>query len=274
MGLRRIVALSATVGVLGIAGAAGTAGVASAAEQTAPSAYGYVAGTTGGVISSWTGGKNLLSAAAPVAPSFDPAAKVPGNAAASVAPFTVDLPLNVELTGGAGALAVDTTANPTTGVSTAKASGATGHIGLRMTVEKLVDSIYDNTSNDVVKRILRGLKAAFADVKAEVKLSFSGFETRCQAGPAGTAATGDGSLATGGLTILVPGVNPIEIPFDSHWVSGKLFDLPGFVTAGTKVVHNLPDGGISVDAVSVNVLGQSANLGHVECHPGVPAGEQ
>jgi hypothetical protein len=275
MRLRRIVALSATAGLVGIAGTAGMAGTALAGQAT-PSAYGYVAGTSGSIFGKFPSGANLLSAAAPTAPESDPGARIPSNSAKSIPPFTINgLPIGIDAGGGAGVLAVDTNANPTTGVSTAKVSGVTARIGAKLTVEKLVDSIYDSVSDSRIKTALRMLKAGFPDANAEATFSFTGLESSCQAGPVGSPATGSAALTKGGLRIAVLGWAPIDVPFDSTLTGNRFLDpLSGQVTGATNVVNSLPDGGVSVDAVSFSVLGKTFNLGHVECHPGVAADDQ
>ncbi|WIV52985.1 hypothetical protein [Amycolatopsis nalaikhensis] len=246
------------------------------AEQATPSAYGYVAGTSGSIFGKFPSGANLLSAAAPTAPESDPGARISSNSATSIPAFTIDgLPIGIEAGGGAGVLAVDTNANLTTGVSAAKVSGVTARIGARLTVEKLVDSIYGSVSSDSVKTVLRMLRAGFPDASAEATLSFTGLESSCQAGPVGSPATGGASLTNGGLRIAVPGWTPVDISFESILKGNRFLDLLfGQITAATNVVDSLPDGGVSVDAVSLRVAGKTFNLGHVECHPGVAADGQ
>ncbi|ATY13967.1 hypothetical protein CU254_28745 [Amycolatopsis sp. AA4] len=75
---------------------------------------------------------------------------------------------------------------------------------------------------------------------------------------------------SGSISVQVPVVGWVDLPFSSSWITNGGINIPGIITASTKVVNNLPDGGISLDAISAGVLGQNINLGHVECHPGTP----
>ncbi|ATY13444.1 hypothetical protein CU254_25665 [Amycolatopsis sp. AA4] len=275
MRLRQIVALCATTGLVGAGLAVGTAGVAAAA-QAAPSAYGYIAGASGSLpLGYWPSGANILSAAAPAAPEFDPGAKVPGNATKSVSVPVGDINLLLEGDGvGGGVLAVDTTANPATGVSTAKAAALTARADVKLTAGKLIDSIIGGVPDGVGKRLLLAAKAFAYDAEASVKFSLSGLGTSCQAGPAGTPAAAEASRLKVDAEISIAGWAPFPPVHINQPLGGKAVDVPGLITIGTGVVNDLPDGGISADAASVSVAGKSLNLGHVECHPGVLADGQ
>jgi len=274
MRFRRVVALAATVGMVGLAGAFGAAGVANAQDvaPVTPSSYGYIAGADGVVFETLTGGSNILSAASPVAPPFDPAAKVPDNSLATIPPFTVGgLTIGLGADGGAGALTVSTTADPTTGVSTAKVNGATATVGASVGAGTLFNTV-GGLLPEPFKTALRTAAIVGDLVSLGVKVTLTGINPSCQAGPVGTQATVDGSALSGSIAISTA-VGDVSLPFASSWITNGGINIPGVLTASTKVVNNLPDGGISLDAISVGVLGQNINLGHVECHPGTPVAD-
>ncbi len=270
MRFTRIAALSATVGVVGFAGAVGTAGLANAAAQepVAPSSYGYVLGGQGDIVGQVLSTK-YVSAASPRPPASDPAATAPTNALAGNKEFNIGSGTFLKVDGNLALLKVATTADPATGVSTAKVSGGSATLDAKAELGGIISAL------PVVGPVLR-TAAEFVgfNTKADVSLSLTALDASCQAGPSGAKPTAAATGVKATLTVTLPGVGKVldrapidlESPLNLE-ANGKPFSVK------KNTVTQLDGGGISVDAVSAGFGSERVNLGHVECRPGTPAAD-
>jgi hypothetical protein len=258
MAFKRIVALFTTVGAVGFASVFGTVGMANAAGQGRAS-YTYIAGLEGLVAfhpQAPTG-----SAASPVAPAADADANASENAVPGTSQFKLG-----PAGGSLEKFKAATTADLAAGTSAAEISGEGAKVTLKLTLRQVADLVGAHLINSNFPELMDRMDVISDIPVVTATLSVKELNESCQAGP--TGATAGGSLTEGRFEATLPFVGKIDQSVDLKRFEGSGYDFGRGLTLTTKVVQNLPNGGVSFDAVSVGKSDQKINLGHVECHPG------